>query len=191
MYRYAGMSACIYVCVHCMYVCMYVCMCMYACMYVCMHACMYIFVFECVCACLCMYDECECMHACVYACVCACVYACVCACVYACVCESPVCCCICVEGTPPTPVAAAEHKSGPATEAQEISIQVLATLEFTSNRRRQSVVIKDGSRYLLLMKGADVAVFARLAPDQAEARAVQEAFLDNWSQQVCGCMLHV
>jgi magnesium-transporting ATPase (P-type) len=74
-----------------------------------------------------------------------------------------------------------ERKS---SDDSSIDIQVLATLEFTSNRRRQSVIIKDGQRYLLLMKGADVAVFGRLAADQDQARAVQEAFLDSWSQQV-------
>lgn len=66
-------------------------------------------------------------------------------------------------------------------------MQVLVTLEFTSSRRRQSVIIRDEYGIKLYMKGADVAVFERLHASQAEAQAVQEGFLDTWSQQVPHC----
>ena len=61
---------------------------------------------------------------------------------------------------------------------------MLVVLEFTSARRRQSVIVRDEFGIKLYMKGADVAVFERLHPSQADAKVAQEGFLDSWSQQV-------
>ena len=50
-------------------------------------------------------------------------------------------------------------------EVEELEFQVLKRMEFSSDRKRMSILIKDpqDGRYKLYMKGADTIVFDRLA----------------------------
>ncbi|KAJ2758305.1 phospholipid transporting ATPase, partial [Coemansia nantahalensis] len=60
---------------------------------------------------------------------------------------------------------------------QEQTFQLLATLEFTSARKRMSVVVRrEDGRIMLLCKGADSVIIERIRPNQARLR---QATLDD------------
>lgn len=71
------------------------------------------------------------------------------------------------------------HRSGRAE-----AYKVLATLEFTSQRRRMSVLVRmpDGKLWLL-SKGADLAIMERLASGQSAEVKHMNDVLSKWSSQ--------
>eukprot|EP01087_Luapelamoeba_hula_P011161 TRINITY_DN3003_c0_g1_i1.p1 TRINITY_DN3003_c0_g1~~TRINITY_DN3003_c0_g1_i1.p1 ORF type:complete len:1289 (-),score=252.87 TRINITY_DN3003_c0_g1_i1:164-4030(-) len=68
-------------------------------------------------------------------------------------------------------------------EGEEVLYEQLCMMEFTSDRRRMSVIVRtpDGE-IKLLSKGADSVMFERLASGQDELKAKSSADLDSFSQ---------
>jgi phospholipid-translocating ATPase len=72
-------------------------------------------------------------------------------------------------------------------DAEPVEYELLEVLEFTSARKRMSVVVRkldDPNKPLfLLMKGADNIVFERLAPGQDEVRKTTGEHLDDFASE--------
>lgn len=69
--------------------------------------------------------------------------------------------------------------------------EILHTLEFTSERRRMSVLLRalDGGHVLLLCKGADDALFPRLAPGQEAKRDAVRRHVETFARAGLRTML--
>eukprot|EP00741_Cyanophora_paradoxa_P014910 tig00020830_g14384.t1 len=57
-------------------------------------------------------------------------------------------------------------------KGRDEEVAVLATLEFTPERKRMSILVRRAGRVQLLSKGADVAMLGRLSPDERAKEAV-------------------
>jgi len=65
----------------------------------------------------------------------------------------------------------------------ETSFEILATLEFTSDRKRMSVICKTPEgKIVLYTKGADSAIFERVRKDQQELLETTESHLQNFAE---------
>ena len=77
--------------------------------------------------------------------------------------------------------------STPSGEGSLERYELLNILEFTSARKRMSVVLRkldgDDSRLFLLSKGADNVIFERLKPGGEELKQITEKHLDEFASQ--------
>ena len=64
-----------------------------------------------------------------------------------------------------------------------MQIPLLHVIEFTSTRKRQSVIVTLNGAYMLICKGADSVINARLASDQVEIVTRTNAYLDSFANE--------
>jgi len=72
---------------------------------------------------------------------------------------------------------------GVTMEGKEVEYEILNTIEFNSDRKRMSVIVKSPEgKILLFTKGADVRVFERLAPNQPAVPKTHE-YLEEFATE--------